>query len=108
MCSPDTRDDLRDLKHSNLEKFTTDGGEESQLELSLGSFVLIASEATERERVCDGPVGLWNVGEVDVVVPHAPQTGQDLSEGSHDQVLAVTEIKITSVATSHFTFDLCN
>ena len=48
----------------------------------------------ERERVCDGPVGLWNVGEVDVVVPHAPQTCQDLSEGSHDQVLAVTEINI--------------
>ena len=48
----------------------------------------------ERERVCDGPVSLWNVGEVDVVVPHAPQTGQDLSEGSHDQVLAVTEINL--------------
>ena len=39
---------------------------------------------------CDGPVALWNVGEVDVVVPHTPQTGQDLSEGGHDQVFAVS------------------
>ena len=63
----------------------------------------------ERDRVCDGPVGLWNVGEVDVVVPHAPQTGQDLSEGSHDQVLAVTEIKIPSVARLHLSIErLCN
>ena len=43
---------------------------------------------------CDGPVSLWNVGEVDVVVPHTPQTGQDLSEGSHDQVFSVSETKI--------------
>ena len=37
---------------------------------------------------------LWDVGQVDVVVPHAPQTGQDLSEGGHDQVFAVPETKI--------------
>ena len=59
----------------------------------------------ERERECDGPVGLWNVGEVDVVVPHAPQAGQNLSEGSDDQVLAVTEINIISGSTSHFTIE---
>ena len=56
-------------------------------------------------------MGLWNVGEVDVVVPHAPQASQDLSEGSDDQVLAVTEINIISGSTSHFTierFGLCS
>ena len=61
-------------------------------------FALIASEARESKR-CDGPVSLWNVGEVDVVVPHTPQTGQDLSEGSHDQVFSVSETKIRSAAT---------
>ena len=56
-------------------------------------FALIASEARESMR-CDGPVSLWNVGEVDVVVPHTPQTGKDLGEGSHDKVLAVPEINM--------------
>ena len=54
---------------------------------------LIASEARGSIRY-EGPVALGNVGQVDVVVPHAPQTGQDLSEGGHDQVFAVPETKI--------------
>jgi hypothetical protein len=29
--------------------------------------------------------------ELDVVVPYAPQAGQDLGKRSHDQVLAVAE-----------------
>ena len=29
------------------------------------------------------------VVELDVVAPHAPETGQDLREGGHDEVLAV-------------------
>lgn len=30
--------------------------------------------------------------QLDVVCPDAPQAGQDLGEGGHDQVLSVTEI----------------
>ena len=35
------------------------------------------------------PVCLRYVGQGDVVVPDAPQAGQDLCEGGHDKVLAV-------------------
>ena len=55
---------------------------------------------------CDGPVSLWNVGEVDVVVPHAPQTCQDLSEGRHDQIFAVTEINIRLILTQVFKIEM--
>ena len=37
----------------------------------------------------DIPVSLWYVGQVNVVVPHTPETGQDLSEGRHYQVLCL-------------------
>ena len=53
---------------------------------------LIASEARGSIR-CEGPVALGNVGQVDVVVPHTPQTGKDLGERSHYQVLPVPEIQ---------------
>ena len=39
------------------------------------------------------PVGLGQVGQVDVVVPHAPQAGQDLSKRCHDEVIAVPDNK---------------
>ena len=39
------------------------------------------------------PVGLGQVGQVDVVVPHAPEAGQDLSKRCHDEVIAVPDNK---------------
>ena len=42
---------------------------------------------------------LWDVGQVDVVVPHTPETGKDLGERSHYQVLPVPEIQ--TIRSSH-------
>ena len=42
----------------------------------------------------DVPVSLWYVGQVNVVVPHTPETGQDLSEGRHYQVLPMPQIEM--------------
>ena len=38
------------------------------------------------------PLLQGGVVQLDVVAPDAPQAGQDLGEGGHDQVLSVTEI----------------
>ena len=54
----------------------------------------------------DVPVSLWYVGQVNVVVPHTPETGQDLSEGRHDQIFAVTEINIRLVLTPVFKIEM--
>ena len=54
---------------------------------------LIASEARGSIRY-EGPVALGNVGQVDVVVPHAPQTCQDLGKWRHYQVFTVAEISM--------------
>ena len=39
------------------------------------------------------PVRLGQVGQVDVVVPHTSQAGQDLSKRCHDEVIAVPDNK---------------
>ena len=42
------------------------------------------------------------VVELDVVAPHAPETGQDLREGGHDEVLPVPiNIKDRLMGTLH-------
>ena len=40
------------------------------------------------------PVGLRHVGEGDVVVPDAPEAGEDLGEGRDDEVLAVPGVEV--------------
>lgn len=41
-------------------------------------------------------LGRIDIGQVEEVVAHGPETGQDLRERRHDQVLAVTAINDNS------------
>ena len=41
-----------------------------------------------------------SIVELDVVAPHAPEAGQDLREGGHDEVLAVPKSRVNALISS--------
>ena len=41
-----------------------------------------------------------SIVELDVVAPHAPEAGQDLREGGHDEVLAVPKSRMGALISS--------
>ena len=41
-----------------------------------------------------------SIVELDVVAPHAPEAGQDLREGGHDEVLAVPKSRMNALILS--------